>query len=65
MGLYPGGLEPGGGLKVGFYRISSKLNLESLPNTRINTGKDHTKSSKVVHTFAVICDTLSNLLHLS
>ena len=34
---------------------SSKLNLESLPNARIDTGKDHSKSSKVVHTFAVIC----------
>ena len=44
--------------------ISSKLNLESLPNARINTSKDHPKSSKVVHIFAVICDTLSGLLHL-
>ena len=39
--------------------------MESLPNARINTGKDHSKSSKVVHTFAVICDTLSDLLHFT
>ena len=42
----------------------AKLNLESLPNARINTSKDHLKISKVVHTLAVICDTLSDLLQL-
>ena len=35
--------------------------LETLPNARINTGKNHSKSSKVAHTFAVICDMLSDL----
>ena len=47
--------------------IKQTVNFKSLPNARISTGKTIRKvrgDMKVVHTFAVICDTLSDLLHL-